>query len=44
MYLEYYKNGKKEGMFTYFDEQGSPIKHEYYKNDSLINAELLNSR
>jgi uncharacterized protein len=44
MCLEFYKNGKKEGILTYFDEQGKPIKKEYYKNDSLLNEKFLNSR
>jgi antitoxin component YwqK of YwqJK toxin-antitoxin module len=36
--IEFYRNKKKNGIWTYFDETGKQIKEESYKNDSLISS------
>ncbi len=35
------KEGKKEGLWIYYDEKGKPTHHAFYKNDSLMYYKYL---
>ena len=34
--VEFYKDGKKEGTWRYYDEKGKLIQEQHYRSDTLV--------